>query len=203
MIVFAQFTETESEAIDRIVERAVELLPEIDRLTFRMDIAAVHAHTPLDLKTWSEADIGNLGHDVAGIIRHMDRDTGELTDCFVPRFALPDDLVARIKARISAAKRDLGEGLGGFHLVDLIADNFPLELKEIRALIVEHNLDTYSAETDLLDTLKVALEFVASFTGNGAPCEHWPKWWDHDALQGDNRNEERLRQEIEDVIARY
>ena len=90
MIEFAKFTETEQEAIDRIVERGEDRLPPsvFDRMTFRMDIAAVHAHTPLDLEEWSKADAFEFLHDVTGIIRHTDRHTGELTDCFVPRFML-------------------------------------------------------------------------------------------------------------------
>ena len=33
------------------------------------------------------ADDFNFGHDVFGIYRHLDRTTGKLMNCFVPRFA--------------------------------------------------------------------------------------------------------------------
>ena len=34
----------------------------------------------------AEADDFNLAHDVFGIHRHIDEATGELRDCFVPRY---------------------------------------------------------------------------------------------------------------------
>lgn len=53
-----------------------------------MDLTACHANgMPLDLQKLLTADNGNFGHDVFGIRRHLDRTTGQLKDCFVPRFA--------------------------------------------------------------------------------------------------------------------
>lgn len=61
------------------------------RITLIMDLCACHNHaTPLDFKRLSEADGLNFNHDIAGIARHMDRETGQLRDCFVPRFAKRD-----------------------------------------------------------------------------------------------------------------
>lgn len=52
-----------------------------------MDIRACHANgTPLRLEELLRADDGNFGHDVFGIRRYIDRTTGQLTDCFLPRF---------------------------------------------------------------------------------------------------------------------
>ena len=53
-----------------------------------MDLTAVHANGhPLRLEELACADEGNFGHDVFGIRRHIDRETGRLTDCFCPRYS--------------------------------------------------------------------------------------------------------------------
>ena len=53
---------------------------------------------------------------------------------------------------------------------------------------------------ELRKALQVALEFVGMFTGNGAPCQNWPEWWNHEEEQGDNRNAEQMRKYIENVL---
>jgi hypothetical protein len=59
----------------------------VDILETVMDLTACHANgCPLDLELLAAADDTNLLHDVGGINRHMDRETGRLTRCFVPRF---------------------------------------------------------------------------------------------------------------------
>ena len=55
---------------------------------FQMDITAVHANgCPLKLEALLNADNFNFAHDVFGIERHLDRTTGKLLDCFLPRYA--------------------------------------------------------------------------------------------------------------------
>ena len=55
-----------------------------------MDLTACHLNgTPLDLDRLLAADDFNFTHDVWGIHRHIDRTTGRLRDCFLPRFATP------------------------------------------------------------------------------------------------------------------
>jgi hypothetical protein len=76
----------------KIARRARELYlsANVDRdaTDIEMDLLATHANgCPLDFKRLSEADDFNLMHDVSGIARHIDRETGELTNCFLPRFA--------------------------------------------------------------------------------------------------------------------
>lgn len=54
-----------------------------------MDLGAadgVNGNPPLDWDRLLEADDFNFLHDLEGISRHMDRSTGRLGDCFVPRF---------------------------------------------------------------------------------------------------------------------
>jgi hypothetical protein len=87
-------TPQEYRLVEQIVDRAVALssqlsLPDFDRRSLEMDIVACHCNgcrlRLLDLLV--NADDFNLIHDVFGIRRHMDRTTGKLQNCFVPRFA--------------------------------------------------------------------------------------------------------------------
>lgn len=60
------------------------------RVHVEMDMIACHANgCPLRLDDLLAADDFNFSHDVFRIIRHLDRETGELTDFFRPRFARP------------------------------------------------------------------------------------------------------------------
>jgi hypothetical protein len=90
MIEFAKFSREEQPHVERIVDRA-KGLPRVwttmTRLEITMDLAAVHAKIPLRLQELAEADAVNFAHDMCGIFGHLDRQTGELKDCFVPRFA--------------------------------------------------------------------------------------------------------------------
>lgn len=54
----------------------------------RMDVTACHLNgCPLDLAALAEAPLDDFFHDLAGIARHLDRSTGQLGDCFLPRYA--------------------------------------------------------------------------------------------------------------------
>lgn len=56
-----------------------------------MDFTATHANgNPLRLADLLAADGFNFMHDAFGICRHLDRETGKLTDFFLPRFSVPD-----------------------------------------------------------------------------------------------------------------
>lgn len=60
------------------------------RMSFIMDICAadgVNGNPSIDLDALAEADDFNFTHDVYGICGHLDRETGKLGNCFVPRFA--------------------------------------------------------------------------------------------------------------------
>lgn len=45
---------------------------------------------PLDFDELATFPKSDFAHDVAGIQRHIDRETGELGGCFVPRCAVPE-----------------------------------------------------------------------------------------------------------------
>lgn len=88
---FYGFNKEERAIIDNIIDRAVEMCMKndgsvLDKLTLRMDISAVYVHTPLKLEALFETDDFNFAHDVFGIMRNIDRQTGELANCFLPRF---------------------------------------------------------------------------------------------------------------------
>lgn len=80
-------TDEDTKVIHDIAARAAELL-EADLMTVSMDVTACHLNgCPLRLADLLTADEGNFAHDIAGIARHLDRKSGELQDCFLPRFA--------------------------------------------------------------------------------------------------------------------
>ena len=84
----------EMELIDKITKRAASLYGLADArsmMNINMDITATHLNgCPLKLKELLEADDFNFGHDIVGISNHINRETGEIGDCFLPRFAQPE-----------------------------------------------------------------------------------------------------------------
>lgn len=65
-------------------------LPRPDRINLTMDLTACHANgCPLDFRKLLDFDDFNFAHDVGGISRHIDRSTGALGGCFLPRSAAP------------------------------------------------------------------------------------------------------------------
>lgn len=84
-------SDADEEIIHEIVKRAMRLYEhggiETDALSVRMDVIATHANgNPLRLAALLDADDFNFLHDIVGIYRHLDRNTGKLTGFFSPRF---------------------------------------------------------------------------------------------------------------------
>lgn len=80
--------------ISAITERAVKEAKaagfDYDKLETMMDIIACHANgNPLKLDQLFLADSFNFSHDVCGIRRHINRETGKLENFFRPRFSAP------------------------------------------------------------------------------------------------------------------
>jgi hypothetical protein len=95
MIDFSSLKTTKEELllICAIAKRASILAAKMrhkrDVLSISMDIEACHeCGNPLRLQELLDTDDGNFAHDVFGIQRHLDRDTGKLKDCFLPRYSL-------------------------------------------------------------------------------------------------------------------
>lgn len=74
--------------VDRAEMQARRNKVPFDRQTVMMDLTATHANDcRLDLAHLLAFPDFDFSHDVWGIARHLDRDTGQLRDCFLPRSA--------------------------------------------------------------------------------------------------------------------
>ncbi|WP_321782379.1 hypothetical protein [Burkholderia pyrrocinia] len=88
-----------SASIDLVTARYQALLaskglPKVDALELDMDLTACHANgCPMDWQSLSAADDFTLAHDVGGIQRHINRRTGRLENCFLPRCAVKEQKV--------------------------------------------------------------------------------------------------------------
>ncbi|MBP1296650.1 DUF6874 family protein [Bradyrhizobium elkanii] len=85
-------TEQEGKVARAIARRARALLLDhkVDRdvLDITMDIVATHCNgNPLRLDDLLAADDVNFLHDLGGIARHLNRETGKLGNHFSPRFS--------------------------------------------------------------------------------------------------------------------
>lgn len=88
MINWDKLTENDSQIIHKIAKRAVEqLIKDIDMLTVDMSVGACHISNPLKLQELLDADDFNFVHDVCGIVGHINRETGKLENCFLPRYS--------------------------------------------------------------------------------------------------------------------
>ena len=79
------------ELIGKIAERALKIYSECEvereKIDIVMDLSACHVTCPLKLKDMLEWNgQADFMHDISGIYRHLNRETGELEDCFLPRF---------------------------------------------------------------------------------------------------------------------
>jgi len=86
-------TRDEAILIGKIIDRAIQQGIRVpNRMEAHMDISATIAQgCPLKLQEWlnCESDF-DFAHDFCGIGRHIDRKTGQLMDCFLPRFSGDD-----------------------------------------------------------------------------------------------------------------
>lgn len=87
MIKWNDLSAADLETIHDIAKRITSDFPDADMLTVEMDLSACHLLNPLRLSDMLTADRMDLCHDVFGIMRHINRNTGELRNCFSPRFS--------------------------------------------------------------------------------------------------------------------
>jgi hypothetical protein len=81
-----------AEIIEKIAARAVEMAGKLGvpytMMTATMDLTACHLNgNPLKLADLLAADDSNFAHDVFGIRRHINRQTGKLEGFFRPRYS--------------------------------------------------------------------------------------------------------------------
>lgn len=91
-IEFSKNLEAAAKIADRASAEFVRLAG--GRTSFIMDLLAadgMNGNPPVDLDAIAQADDFNFAHDAYGISSHMDRSTGMLTDCFLPRYAKPQN----------------------------------------------------------------------------------------------------------------
>ena len=78
--------------VEKIMNRAESLrifTRGYTRSTLLMDLMACNANgCRMDFERLAEADNFNLLHDLIGIAEHINRKTGKLEGCFLPRFAV-------------------------------------------------------------------------------------------------------------------
>ena len=75
-----------------IMLRAAGMVKEVGgkypNMDILMDVDACHSNgCPLQLQALLDADDFNFAHDVFGIRRNINRQTGQLMNCFWPRYA--------------------------------------------------------------------------------------------------------------------
>ena len=80
--------------IAEIVKRAATIATISDSLTLNMDISAAHIYEPICLEELLKAPDGDFGHDVFGINRYINRETGKLENGFSPRYAKKEQKIS-------------------------------------------------------------------------------------------------------------
>lgn len=81
----------ETAIIEKIAARAICLNAASDKTDCCLDVTVTHMNgCPLDLEKLLGFDDFSFLHDILGINSHLDHETGELKDFFLPRCAKPD-----------------------------------------------------------------------------------------------------------------
>jgi hypothetical protein len=84
----------DASGINRVIEKAIRLkmIKSTERMHYEMNLCATVAQgCQIDFARMldnDERDNFDFAHDLFGIDRHLDRSTGRLLGCFVPRFAI-------------------------------------------------------------------------------------------------------------------
>ena len=128
-------TKQQIQVIAQIAKRAVKMATEAGIKYTQMDAlmdldACISNGCPLKLDELLAADDGNFGHDVFGIRRHINRETGQLENCFLPRFAQPEAVAASNQSQVPSGAREKTGGImddkvtiSTFQLFKMFPDN--------------------------------------------------------------------------------
>lgn len=81
-------TKDEMLIIVEIAKRAEDKgLLMFDRMSLIMDIQNAHEQFNMKLNEWLKADDLDFSHDIVGIQQNINRETKEVENCFLPRYA--------------------------------------------------------------------------------------------------------------------
>jgi hypothetical protein len=88
-----KISKADNEKLFAIATRAAKMAKKFNLLHFDalhcvMDLTLAHHTQPLALAELLDAEEVDFTHDVWGISRHLDRETGALRDHFIPRYDL-------------------------------------------------------------------------------------------------------------------
>jgi len=83
---------TSKEDVDLISKIAKRTVKNIyyalsDPMSIMMDLEVVHSENPLRLREMLEASDDDFFHDIRGIRFNLNKETGKLENCFLPRFS--------------------------------------------------------------------------------------------------------------------
>lgn len=85
MLPYDSLPNAEMDLIEKCVKRAALFLVSTSRCDIELSLTKAHSYRPLDLEALFSSRNNDFVHDVAGIVRHIDRFTGALVDGFCPR----------------------------------------------------------------------------------------------------------------------
>jgi len=130
-------TREELLAIHAIAGRAVkEKITGRDFLSIAMDIELAHTDHPLELSALLEAPDNDFWHDIMGIIRNLNRNTGKIENCFCPRYALKINKTKEQEDIIRAMNKKMDE-VHDAKKCGLPYLKHEIELQELEARLVE------------------------------------------------------------------
>jgi hypothetical protein len=85
----------DNDHLNLVVDRAIrqQLNQHPDKISLKMDLIATNNHViKLDFRGLFEADDFNFTHDICGIQACLNRETGEMERCFLPRFGRVEEV---------------------------------------------------------------------------------------------------------------
>ena len=82
------------ELMTAIAERLTSSFPDVEfnPIELRLNLVVAYTGGFVDLAALEQCDATDLGHDIGGISKYLDRDTGALLQTFYPRCHPRDDV---------------------------------------------------------------------------------------------------------------
>ena len=77
----------EWDVVCKVMDKASALFPNYKRITMGLDLLNAHDDVGIDFSRLLAFDNMDFIHDIMGIRNNMNRETGKLENCFLPRCA--------------------------------------------------------------------------------------------------------------------